>query len=147
MTLIRPLHLSRYLLVSLIAPIVLACSGAIDPGGCEDCGTGEVEVASATVNPKSGTIARGGSMNATVTYSASSNLKITGYHVQGFPAAISVNQASTQGSGNNVVRSYTILAGPTAPLGTHVITFWISVDGATNTVQTTRAEFSVTVTQ
>jgi hypothetical protein len=48
-------------------------------------------------------------------------------------------------------RTATIARGGTAdatvPIGRQVITIWMTVDGATNTVQTTRAEFSLTVTQ
>ena len=133
----------------MIAPLMLACSSGTGPEeeGCDDCGSGERQVAEASINPKSATIARGGTMNATVTYSASSNLRITGYNIQRQPTGISVTQTSTSGSGNNVVRSYAITADATVPVGTHIVRFWISVDNATSTVETTRAELSLNVTQ
>ncbi len=132
----------------MIAPIVMACSGSTDPeGGCDDCGSGDRQVAETNINPRTATIPRGGTMNATVTYSASSNLRITGFHIQRQPTGIAVTQTSTTGSGNNVVKSYTIAADNTVPLGTHQVNFWISVDGATITVETTRGELMLTVTQ
>ncbi len=148
MTLTRPLRLSGYLLVSMLAPMMLACSGSTEPdGGCDDCGPGEVQIASSVATPKNATIARGGATNTTVVYFASPNLRITAYQIQKQYGGITVNQTSTQGSGNNVTRAFTISADASVPLGTHIVNFWISVDGATNTVQTTRAEFSLTVTQ
>ena len=133
----------------MIAPIMIACSGSTDPddGGCEDCGTGEIQIASTTVNPKSATIARGGSTSVTANYTASPNLTISGFHIQRQPTGIAVTQTSTSVSGNNGTRSYTISADNTVPIGTHVVSMWISVNNATSTVTTTRAEFSLTVTQ
>ncbi len=144
----RQLRRSRVLLALVIAPIVLACSGSTEPdAGCTNCGTGAVQIASATVSPRTATIARGGTATATVTYTASPNLRITAFHQQRQPTGITITQSSTQGTGNTIVRSYAIRADATVPLGTHLITLWITVDGATSTVQTTRAEFSLTVTQ
>ncbi len=116
-------------------------------GGCDDCGSNQTEIASATVNPLSATVARGGTANTTATYIASPNLRITGYHVQSNVLGIDAAVTATTGSGNNITKTYRITPAATVPIGTHVINLWISVDGARNTVQATRAEFRLTVTQ
>lgn len=130
----------------MAAPIFLACSGGStspDPGG--GGGGVQTQIASAVATPRNATIARGGSATTTVVYSASSNLTISSFNIQRQYDGISVTQTSNQGSGTNVTKAYSIGADATVPLGTHVVTFFIAVNGATSTVTTTKAEFSLTV--
>ncbi len=145
MTRIRVRGLNKFLLLSIAAPMVLACSGGSTdpepPGG----GGGEIQFASAVATPKSATIAKGGTATTTVVYSASANLTISSNNIQSQQTGITINQTSNQGSGNNYTRAYSITPDATVPVGTHIVRFWIGVNNATSTVTTTVAEFSLTV--
>ena len=145
MTRTRARGIAGYFALSLALPVIFACSGGSTdpdpPGG----GGGELEFASVVATPTSATISKGGSTSTTVVYAASPGITYTSFGIQRQYSGISVTQTSTQGSGTNVTRVYTIGADATVPTGTHIVTFSTGITGAKNTVNHTNAQFSLTV--
>lgn len=141
--------IAMYCFVSLVAPLVLACSGS---DGISDPPTdnGNDQTASAVATPSGATIAHGATTSATIVYSASSGLVIgSSFGIQRQYSGISVTQTSTQRSGNTITTVYTIGADATVPAGTHIVTFSTAVTGYTGTgsAPTAVAKFNLTVTQ
>ena len=150
MTLIHQLRPGRSLFLSLIAPVLIACSGSTGPDddGCDDCGSGEVQFARVVVTPSSGTVARGGgSVPFTVNLSVSPNMTMRSVTINKQYSGLVLTQTGTQGTGANITRSYTISADNTVPVGNHIINYVLSFDGATGTVQEQNpGRFTLTVT-
>ncbi len=140
---------ARFLLLSFAAPLVLACGSSSDSTGPGPSG-GNTQTASAVATPAGATVARGGATSATVVYSASSGLTIgSSFGIQRQYSGITVNQTSTQQSGNTITRVYSISPDASVPLGTTLVRFSTTVTGytGTGTAPTSNADFSLTVTQ
>lgn len=148
MTLHRVTGRTKFLLLSLAAPMIVACGG-----GSSDVTAppqGNNQTASAVATPASATIVRGGTTNTTVVYSASSDLTIgSSFGIQTTFGGITVTQTSSQRSGNTITRAYTVSTNASVPLGKHTVKFSTAVSGytGTGTAPTSTVGFDLTVTQ
>lgn len=117
-------HSLQVLALSLTLPVFAACGGSSsDDTGMGPTG-GVTQTATAVATPANATVARGGSANTTIVWSATGGLVFTGsFSIQRQYAGITIDQTSRTGSGANITETFTIGADATVPLGTHNVFF------------------------